>query len=240
MCVKLKYIIVMLFIVLAIFLIYLTTLDKKVYYLSIGDYITTGIDNEFYWNKAIVEDLKDKNKLEVYINEFSNMNLRTTDLIYQIKNNEKKTIQGKEKSIKNALIKADLVTVCIGMNDFLYKMNLDVEDFSMEELYDYVDEMSEDVDELLQLLREYCKEDIVITNYYVPRNINSDKASKMIYYANKRLDAIAKAYQITVVDLSSFTINKDYFDDETALLSREGEKELGKEMIKIINNSLLK
>ena len=240
MCVKLKYIIVMLFIVLAIFLIYLTTLDKKVYYLSIGDYITTGIDNEFYWNQTIVEDLKDKNKLEVYINEFSNMNLRTTDLIYQIKNNEKKTIQGKEKSIKNALIKADLVTVSIGMNDFLYKMNLDVEDFSMEELYDYVDEMFEDVDELLQLLREYCKEDIVITNYYVSRNINSDKASKMIYYANKRLDAIAKAYQITVVDLSSFTINKDYFDDETALLSREGEKELGEEMIKIINNSLLK
>ena len=80
----------------------------------------------------------------------------------------------KKKSIKNALIKADLVTLSIGMNDFLYKMNLDVEEFSMEELYDYVDEMSEDTDTLLRLLREYCKEDIMMTNYYVPRNLNSD------------------------------------------------------------------
>ena len=43
----------------------LTTLDKKVYYLSIGDYVTTGIDNDFEWNEQIVTYLKDKNKFEV-------------------------------------------------------------------------------------------------------------------------------------------------------------------------------
>ena len=49
------------------------------------------------WNQKIVKELKKKKKFEVYINEFSNMNLRTTDLIYQIKNNEKKMVNEEEK-----------------------------------------------------------------------------------------------------------------------------------------------
>ena len=236
---KLKTIIVLLCIIFTIFFIYLTTLDRKVYYLSIGDYITTGMDEKFTWNQKIVNELKKKKKFEVYINEFSNMNLRTTDLIYQIKNNEKKMVNGEEKSIKNALIKADLVTLSIGMNDFLYKMNLDVEEFSMEELYDYVDEMSEDTDILLRLLREYCKEDIMMTNYYVPRNLNSDKANKMIYYANKRLESMAEAYQIEIIDLSTYTVNSSYFDYDTALLSEKGEEELGNEVMEVVNKTLL-
>ena len=236
---KLKTIIVLLCIIFTIFFIYLTTLDRKVYYLSIGDYITTGMDEKFTWNQKIVNELKKKKKFEVYINEFSNMNLRTTDLIYQIKNNEKKMVNGEEKSIKNALIKADLVTLSIGMNDFLYKMNLDVEEFSMEELYDYVDEMSEDTDTLLRLLREYCKEDIMMTNYYVPRNLNSDKANKMIYYANKRLESMAEAYQIEIIDLSTYTVNSSYFDNDTALLSEKGEEELGNEVMEVVNKTLL-
>ena len=236
---KLKTIIVLLCIIFTIFFIYLTTLDRKVYYLSIGDYITTGMDEKFTWNQKIVKELKKKKKFEVYINEFSNMNLRTTDLIYQIKNNEKKMVNGEEKSIKNALIKADLVTLSIGMNDFLYKMNLDVEEFSMEELYDYVDEMSEDTDTLLRLLREYCKEDIMMTNYYVPRNLNSDKANKMIYYANKRLESMAEAYQIEIIDLSTYTVNNSYFDHDTALLSEKGEEELGNEVMEVVNKTLL-
>ena len=236
---KLKTIIVLLCIIFTIFFIYLTTLDRKVYYLSIGDYITTGMDEKFTWNQKIVNELKKKKKFEVYINEFSNMNLRTTDLIYQIKNNEKKMVNGEEKSIKNALIKADLVTLSIGMNDFLYKMNLDVEEFSMEELYDYVDEMSEDTDILLRLLREYCKEDIMMTNYYVPRNMNSDKANKMIYYANKRLESMAEAYQIEIIDLSTYTVNNSYFDHDTALLSEKGEEELGNEVMEVVNKTLL-
>lgn len=236
---KLKTIIVLLCIIFTIFFIYLTTLDRKVYYLSIGDYIITGMDEKFTWNQKIVNELKKKKKFEVYINEFSNMNLRTTDLIYQIKNNEKKMVNGEEKSIKNALIKADLVTLSIGMNDFLYKMNLDVEEFSMEELYDYVDEMSEDTDILLRLLREYCKEDIMMTNYYVPRNMNSDKANKMIYYANKRLESMAEAYQIEIIDLSTYTVNSSYFDHDTALLSDKGEEELGNEVMEVVNKTLL-
>lgn len=225
---KLKKILVVLLVILVVFLIYLTTLDKKVYYLAVGDYLTTGVNNEYAWSKDVVQELKNRHKFEIYVREFSDMNMRTTDLLYQIKNNEKRTIDGKEKSIKNALIKADLVTLSIGMNDFLYKMNMDIDDISMEELYDYVDEMMLDMEETLKLVREYCKEDILITNYYIPRNIESDKANKMIYYANKKLDELIDIYDMELVDLSNFSKNGDLFHEDTAYLSNEGNQEVSK------------
>ncbi len=225
---KLKKILVVLLVVLVVFLIYLTTLDKKVYYLAVGDYLTTGVNNEYAWSKDLVQELKNRRKFEIYISEFSDMNMRTTDLLYQIKNNEKRIIDGKEKSIKNALIKADFVTLSIGMNDFSYKMNMDIDDISMEDLYDYVDEMMVDMEETLKLVREYCKEDILITNYYVPRGIESDKANKMIYYANKKLDELINVYDLELIDLSNFSRNEDLFHKGTAYLSNEGNREVTK------------
>lgn len=237
---KLKKIMVLLVLALVVFLIYLTTLDKKVYYLSIGDYLTTGSSQNYAWNKELVQELKEKHKFEIYINQFSNMNLRTTDLIYQIQNNEKRKIQGKEKSIKNALIKADLVTLSVGMNDLLYKMNMDIDNIDMEELYNYVDETIKDNEELLKLVREYCKEDIFMINYYVPRNITSDKAIKMIYYANKKLEELTTEYHIELIDISTFSTNSDFFNDETAYLSEEGEEHLAELMKKEMRKTLLK
>lgn len=225
-----KKILVLFVLILIVFLIYLTTIDNKVYYLSIGDYITTGLDNNYTWNKEIVNELKRRHKFEVYVNEFSNPNLRTTDLIYQINNNEKRTVGEKQKSIKNALIKADVVTLTVGMNDFLYKVNMDVEDIAMEELYDYVDEMMDDNDKLLSLIREYCKEDIFITNYYVPRELSSDKALKMVYYANKKLNDIASEYNINVIDLKEYPKNSSYFKEDTAYFSASGEQEIANDM----------
>lgn len=235
---KLKKILIVLLVVLIVFLIYLTTLDKKVYYLAIGDYLTTGVNQEYAWNQDLVQELKDRHKFEIYIHEFSDMNMRTTDLLYQIKNNEKRKINGKEKSIKNALIKADLVTLSVGMNDFLYKMNMDIDEIDMEELYDYVDEMMLDTEEVLKLVREYCKEDILITNYYVPRNIESDKANKMIYYANKKLGELVKVYDIKLIDLSDFSKNKDLFNEDTAYLSSMGNQELSQLMKEMMIKTL--
>lgn len=237
---KLKKMIVLLLVILTVFLIYLTTLDRKVYYLSIGDYLTTGVDQKYTWNQTLVEELEHRGKFEIYINQFSNTNLRTTDLIYQIQNNEKRTIENKEKSIKNTLIKADLVTLTVGMNDFLYKMNMNIDDIDMEELYNYVDESMNDTETLLKLIREYCKEDIFMTNYYVPRNIDSEKAYKMIYYANKKLEELAKEYNIKVIDISDFTMNSDLFNGDTAYLSKLGEEKISKKTKTMMITTLFK
>ena len=235
---KIKKILVLVLIILVVFFIYLTTLDKKVYYLSIGDYVTTGIDNDFVWNEQIVTYLEDKNKFEVYVNNFFLLILRTTDLYYMIEENEKVSINNKEKTIKNALIKADLLTLSIGMNDFIYKMSID-ENNNLNDLYNYVDEVMLDLDKLLSIIRTYCKEDIIITNYYVPVNLINENNIKMIEYANKSLMEIVKQYNINYIDISNYSKNSSLFISNTPFLSTSGNNLLYRQFQEKINNTLL-
>ena len=224
-------------IILIVFFIYLATLDKKVYYLSIGDFITTGIDNDFEWNNEIVTYLKDKKKFETYVNEFSKENLRTTDLYNMINTNEFVIIDKKKKTIKNALIKADLLTLSIGMNDFIYKMGIEKQT-SLNELYNYVDEVILDLDNLFNLIRKYCKEDIIITNYYVPINLKNENNVKMINYANICLKEIANKYNIELIDISNFSNNQSLFLPNTSFFSNNGNKLVYEKIKKKLNTTL--
>lgn len=64
-----KKILILGIIILSIFIIYLTTIDKKVYFLSLGDEIALGFTKEGYYelnyNDYIKEYLENKNKLEI-------------------------------------------------------------------------------------------------------------------------------------------------------------------------------
>ena len=145
---KLKTIIYSLIILIVVFLIYLTTLDKKIYYLNLS------IDSKTYtYDKLIKKDLETKDKLERYIDGFLSSTDRVTDLTNYINENKKITINDHEQTIKNALIKADLVTVFIGLNDINYKIGYS----SMNELYDYADSFLTDIYDLLEILREYWR-----------------------------------------------------------------------------------
>ena len=122
-------------IILSIFIIYLTTLDKKVYYLVLGDEISLGLTSnnkyEKNYTEYIKEYLEEKNILEKYINEYTTQNYRITDIINDINNN--KEIEDTKKTLKNALIKADLVTLSIGTNDIISK----IEDINKMNKIDY-------------------------------------------------------------------------------------------------------
>ena len=104
---------------LIVFIIYLTTLDRKVYYLNLGDEIAGGDSNYGEWIK---DYFKSKGKLEKYVSEFIEEDYRTTDLIHAIEDNRKVYSNGMNITLKNALIKADLVTLSIGSNDIYYKI----------------------------------------------------------------------------------------------------------------------
>ena len=101
---KIKTILVSSIIVLLVFLIYLTTLDKKVYYVSLGDSLALGqtpYGNLDYGYTDYVKDyLIDKKILEKYIKEFSDKNYRITDLIRDINDNKKIYINNKPKLLK--------------------------------------------------------------------------------------------------------------------------------------------
>lgn len=207
---KLKTALVLALILFIVFVIYLSHIDKKVYYVALGDYQALGLTNEgiitYGYTDYLKDSLKKENKLETYIIGYAKDNARITDIIHDIEQNKKIQINDKTQTLKNALIKADLVTLSVGMNDLFYKIgvNPDLQTLNYNEVYYHVDEMMEDLEQLFELLREYCKEDIIMTGFYNPIDISNEKLNEILVYTNTRLEETADMYQISIVSINSF------------------------------------
>lgn len=219
---KLKKIFVIAVLLLVVFLIYLTTMDKKIYYLVLGDSIS------FEYPKEIVTYLNQKNLLEQYRNEFVKDDMRITDLIRDIEDNKKVIIDKKEQTIKNALIKADLVTISIGNEELFYKIKMEKPD----NLFNYIDDMMKDMETLFVVLKEYCKEDIFILGYVNPFSSNMNRYTD---YANEKLETLAKKYDISYVSLK--TLSKEDFTGQELLST--GNQKIVEQLIPRIEKQVL-
>lgn len=231
--------------------IFLITRDKKIYYLSLGDSLAAGqtpyntISNSY--GDYVAEYFKDKEVLEFYTKKFAKSGYRSIDLLNDIKSNKEIKVDGKKITIKNALIKADLVTVSIGANDLFYKLNIgnefDLNEF--DDVYSYVDETILDVDKLLYELRKCCKEQIMVFGFYNPfTNFSSSLANMVepiIVYANGKMENIVKKYDMTYVDIHDmFLANDNYLPDTLEIHpTKDGYKAMSKAIIKLIDEKYL-
>ena len=186
-----KKILFVLFVFLFVFIIYLANMDKKVYYLALGDSYDSDDNYSFY----VKDYLNEKNVLEKAIYDYANSNDRITDIYNKIVSNEK----SKNGTLKNSLIKADLVTL---------KINID--DSSFVDIYDYIDDLAKDFDKLLNLIRQYSKEDIMFIGYDY-RNKDIDEID-LISYLNKRYKEVCNHYDVIFVeDVSLITEKMDKY-----------------------------
>lgn len=223
---------------LLVFLIYLTTVDKKIYYLNIGDSIAIGINSYKIESNGyatpVTNYLKKENKLEKFINNFNQSDLRISDLYNMINNNYEIKIHNRNQSIKNALIKADIVTLSMGNDDFYQKLN---SNYTINELYNLVDNYKNDMEKLILLIKKYCKEDIIMIGYYNPYN-DSNK-EKIITYMNKKMSDLATENEIKYINLQG-VISYDYIvNPKDYHISSEGYLLIGEEIIKIIKRDIL-
>lgn len=198
---KLKIALFFSVVILAVFLIYLTTLDKSICYVALGDFLTVGVTadktKDYGFSDYVNEYLEEKNVVDEYIKEFADNTYRTTDLIRDIKDNKRILINDKERTLKNVLIKADLVTLSVGTNDVISIMS---SESGNSNFYDYLDSILIDMDELFALLRQYCKEDIIVIGYYNPYYGNK-KYDSAFSYMNTKVNYLSQKYGINYVDI---------------------------------------
>lgn len=191
---RLKKILFIVLIILAVLLINFLFIDDKIYYLNLNTIDSN--DYSIYYK----EYLEKNHNLEYYNNYYNVKDYRITDLIRMIKDNKEITIDGKKQKIENAIIKADIITIWVGMNEIKYKINTT----DIEELYKYSDTILTDLEELFLLLRKISKEKIIFLNFYNP---GDDIYDEVIDYLNKKMNAIAIEYKIDILDVNHI-INK--------------------------------
>lgn len=141
---KIKTMIILLIIVLITFLIYIFNKDDKVYLLSLGN------NNEI---EEIENYLKNNNKLEQTIKISSNIN----QILEHIKNNKK--IQN--HTMKNHLIKADLIIITSNSN-------------------------KDNLNEIIKLIKKYTKEEIIIIGNISNENQSISRNNKIPLFDKKK------------------------------------------------------
>lgn len=201
-------------IIIAIFLIYLGFMDRDVYYLNL-------MDNGADYHEKICSFFSDKKKLEKGVFGFVEKQMRITELTSLLEDNKKIMVDNKNIPIKNALIKADIVTISIGLDDFLSKVALYEND--VHKMYEYIDELSEDLEKFFSLIRMYCKEDIVFLGYYNPF-LNNEDISLVFRYLNDRYSNICQKYNIVYVPTTDIVKEEEDFKDRITLSDRGKEK----------------
>lgn len=199
-----KKIIFTILVFLITFLIYFFNRSEKTYYLSLGDHLSYGINNFNTVNNSYSDNIKEhyKENLENYVNYSTYDDYRVMDLINDINYNKVVEYDKKEYKIQNLLIKANLITLSIGMNDLIYKSKFKTN------LYEYTDNLINDIENLLKLIRKYNKDEIYLLGFY--NVIGNDS---LIEYANSRLEIICKKNKIKFVNiegLNNYTIDGIY------------------------------
>lgn len=232
-----KRILLILVIAITVFLIYLFNIDNKVYYLSIDSNIIDNEENSNYI-ESVENYLLSNKKLEKTVSAFSKNNYLVKDLISDIKNNKKITVNNKNITLKNALIKADLLTLSIGMNEINNKL---ITSNSLTQ-YTYIDNLLIDIDNLLNLIREYCKEDIFIIGVYYPDVKYQKDLIELYSYYNEEYKKIATKYNMQYIDLYNvFLENQEYLSQTNNLMpSLKGYKYISDQIIITIGKTVLK
>jgi lysophospholipase L1-like esterase len=246
-----KFIVMVLFIGLPI-LIYLMTIDNKIYYVALGDSLAAGQNSygkiAYGYADYVADDLRSKDKLELYTKDFAVSGYRTTDLINDIDNNKKALINGERITIKQALTKADLVTISIGANDLFYKMGingLDVAYYSEADLKKYVDEVVLDIEKLLISIKKYCKEDIILIGYYNPlwsmKKSYARDLEPIFVYANEQMLKTAKKHNIYFADIhQTFNQNSDFLPNPLDIHpSSNGYAAISRKIMEIVDSKIL-
>ena len=172
-------------IILLIFIIYIFNIDKKVYYVNISD------DKTIY-NVYVKKELEKNSKLEKYVN-IKDQDYRVTDLINDIDNN--KVINNNDQTIQNVLIKADILTLKIGNNELDYKANTK----DINELFEYSDDLLNDIEKLFKIIRLYDKEEIYFLSFHNDKN---EYYNEIYSYLNLKIKDLCDEYDINLIDIS--------------------------------------
>lgn len=213
-------------IILIIFISVVCFISVKEYNKKVINYTIIG-DKSLFSNTVksvnyvdlISNYLLEEDKLGFYSKDFIYENIRVTDLLNKIKEND---IQD-DLSIQNILNKTNLLVINIGNNELNYKIsNIDVETANDKYIYKYLDEVINDIMHLLYKIDNISKANIIFIGYY---NDTVNSYNDRYYdYINSKLEKKLKKLNITYINTQKILNEKrSYLDiDKNVYITSDG------------------
>lgn len=213
-------------IILIIFISVVCFISVKEYNKKVINYTIIG-DKSLFSNTVksvnyvdlISNYLLEEDKLGFYSKDFIYENIRVTDLLNKIKEND---IQD-DLSIQNILNKTNLLVINVGNNELNYKIsNIDVENANDKYIYKYLDEVINDIMHLLYKIDNISKANIIFIGYY---NDTVNSYNDRYYdYINSKLEKKLKKLNITYINTQKILNEKrSYLDiDKNVYITSNG------------------
>lgn len=204
------------------FFIYKIFYHEDMNIMTLGDGVGTGLtayNVKGYSYNDYLKDYYEKNSiLKEYITEFSNAEETTETLILKLQNNY--TLESTGLSITQAISKAKILTVSIGMNELSHKMEIET-----KEIETYIN----NIEKIFKLLRIYNKKEIFLTSLYETSFLNNTKVTEI----NNRLKQLCDTYQVHYIDITDILKNKEYiFNNTSFYFNYRGHRNISEEILK--------
>ncbi len=151
---------------LSVYFVYKSHDSNMINYVSLGDGFAKGMNSyqqpSYGYSDYLKNYLDSKYKLESYNDSFSYQDMMTRDIKKDIIIN---THDNNHNSIKFILREANLLTISVGINDFIYEIDVNkpLTDYKKEKIVTkIVDNFAADIKEI----KKYYKNDIYVIGYY--------------------------------------------------------------------------
>jgi len=244
-------VVLMSFISISIFFIYDNTYKEEFNYVVLGDSVAAGRNpygvEDYGYAEYVRDYLKGKDKLNSYVS-YAVSGYLTSNVIDDINYNRTVEVNDNEVGLKKALRESDLVTISIGANDLLKGMNLSSIPSTLADrnvTNKQIDSTIDEIKELLRLIKQYAKGDIIVVGYYNPLPSLAKYKSKIdavVEYADKEYESLCNSMGIHYVRVSDvISRNSDYLPNPLDIHpSIKGYEAISKEIIETIENKVLK
>ena len=233
-----KKLLILALIILSIFLIYYIFNNNKKVYSAVGDFYANGInsDNNYrYGYPDYMKDIyKEKDELKYFDKSYINDNYSITKMLQDIKYNDFKIENGKTISLKKTLREADILTITIGFNDLLDKLEINdiknLEYTNQSIINNKLSEVKNDLNKLILEIKKYSKKDIILVGYC----FKDKKNYPNINYISQELDNIYQevATKNKIINISSIKKLNTYNTNDNIYPNYKMYKDLANKIIK--------
>ena len=205
-------------------IIYVFTQNNEITIMSIGDGLSSGETpygiEGYSFNDYLKEDYLTIHKLNNYI-EYASRDKTIKELIYEIKENKEITLKNEKIEIKQAINKADILTIAIGMDELAN--NKITSKIKNEYLHD--------LEELFSMINLLNKNKIVIISLYTWEKNDLLTIEKL----NASVRDIALTNNFEFVDINKILMNEEYFFQKNSYyINYLGHKRIYEEIKKVL------